>query len=127
MLRPELQDKQIFVDGLDNITSTQKRVAQLYFNDGSISLACPPPRALLHIMLEDEFEGKGLNDPEIRALFTVENMFASDWYAERLKGRQTADARLWDRHVRNLKAFVAKANYAEEAAASASRIVWSTL
>jgi phosphoenolpyruvate carboxykinase (diphosphate) len=116
MLRPELQDKQIFIDGLDNIISTQKRVAQLYFNDGSISLACPPLRALLHIMLQDEFEGKGLNDPEIRALFTLENMLASDWYAERLKGRQTADVRLWHRHVRNLKAFVGKANYAEEAA-----------
>jgi phosphoenolpyruvate carboxykinase (diphosphate) len=115
MLRPELQDKEIFVDGLDNIISTQKRVARLYFNDGSINLACPPMRALLHIMLQDEFEGKGLDDPEIRALFTRENMLASDWYAERLKARQTADVSLWDRHVHYLKAFVGKANYAEEA------------
>ena len=116
MLRPELQDRQIFVDGLDNIISTQKRVAQLYFNDGGISLACPPLRALLHIMLQDEFEGKGLDHPEIRALFTRKSMLASDWYNERLKAKQTVDIHLWDRHVRSLKAFAAKANYAEEAA-----------
>ena len=61
MLRPELQNREIFVDGLDNIISTQKRVAQLYFNDGSINLACPPLRALLQIMLQDKFEGKGSN------------------------------------------------------------------
>ena len=116
MLRPELQDRQIFVDGLDNIISTQKRVAQLYFNDGSINLACPPLRALLHIMLQDDFEGKGLDHREIRTLFVRENMLASDWYRERLKAKQTVDTHLWDRHVRSLKAFAAKANYAEEAA-----------
>jgi hypothetical protein len=115
MLRPELQDLPIFVDGLDNIVSAQKRIAQLYFDDGSIDLACPPLRALLHIMFEDKFDGKGLDHPEIRTLFTRESMLASDWYSERLKARQTADIKLLDRHVRSLKAFVAKPNYAEEA------------
>ena len=115
MLRPELQDLQIFVDGLDNIISAQKRIAQLYFSDGSIDLACPPLRALLSIMLEDKFDGKGLDHPEIRALFTREQMIKSDWYADRLKARQTADIGLWSRHVRSLKAFLAKENYAEEA------------
>jgi hypothetical protein len=113
MLRPELQDRQIFVDGLDNIISTQKRVAQLYFNDGSIDLACPPLRALLHIMLQDEFEGRGLDDPEIRTLFTRQSMLASEWYAERIKAKQKADLDLWNRHVRSLKALAAKPNYAE--------------
>jgi hypothetical protein len=41
MLRPELQSKEIFADGMDNIVTTQKRVAEDYFNDGSIELACP--------------------------------------------------------------------------------------
>ena len=40
MLRPELQSLEIFVEGIDNIIATQKRVAQLYFNDGSV--AQPP-------------------------------------------------------------------------------------
>ena len=68
-------------------------------------------------MLQDEFEGKGLDDPEIRMLFTRESMLASEWYAERLKAKQNADIDLWNRHVRSLKAFAAKANYAEEAVA----------
>ena len=65
MLRPELQDMDIFADGMDNIVATQKRVAKMYFDDGSIAQACPPLKALLHIMLHDEWEGKGLDQPGI--------------------------------------------------------------
>src|SRR5262249_47362550 len=50
MLRPELQGLDTFADGVDNIVSTQKRVADHYFADGSIADACPPLRALLHLM-----------------------------------------------------------------------------
>src|SRR5260370_9979039 len=93
MLRPELQDMEIFIDGLDNIVSTQKRIAQRYFNDGSVELACPPLRALLHIMSCDHFEGRVVDHSEIRALFTRENMLSSDWYAERLAAKQNVDIR----------------------------------
>ena len=55
----------IFVDGMDNIVTTQKRVAKMYFDDGSIAQACPPLKALLHIMLNDEWEGKGLGASRI--------------------------------------------------------------
>ena len=72
MLRPELQGLDIFADGMDNIVTTQKRVAKMYFDDGSIAQACPPLKALLHIMLNDEWEGKGLDDPEFRKMFTRE-------------------------------------------------------
>src|SRR4051794_24977779 len=50
MLRPELQSMETFVDGMDNIVTTQKRVAQMYFSDGSVAHACPPLKALLQIM-----------------------------------------------------------------------------
>ena len=90
MLKPELQGMDIFADGMDNVVATQKRVAQMYFNDGSIAQACPPLKALLHIMLYDQFEGKGLEDPEIRKLFTRENLLASTWYAD-LSGGQAKD------------------------------------
>ena len=116
MLRPELQDPNIFADGKENIVATQMRVAQSYFDDGSIEAACPPLRALLHIMLQGHFEGKELAHPEIRACFTRESMLASDWYAERLSAKQVVNTRLWTRHVRTLEAFLAKANYADEAA-----------
>ncbi len=116
MLRPELQDIDIFADGMENIVATQKRVAQSYFADGSIDDACPPLRALLHIMAQDLFEGKSLDHPEIRALFTRDNMLASDWYAARLEAKKAANIRHWARHVRTLELFVAKPNYAEESA-----------
>src|SRR5205823_11771607 len=40
MLRPERQDANIFADGMENVIATQKRVAQSYFDDGSIEAAC---------------------------------------------------------------------------------------
>jgi hypothetical protein len=116
MLRPELQDAGVFADGMDNIVATQRRVAEHYFADGSIAAACPPLRALLHIMREDHHGGKGLEHPEIRALFTSESMLASDWYAARLKTRQKVEADLWQRHVRYLRGFLTKKSYADEAA-----------
>ncbi|HEX5221761.1 MAG TPA: hypothetical protein VFZ59_19505 [Verrucomicrobiae bacterium] len=115
MLKPELQDKEIFVDGMDNIVATQKRVAKMYFDDGSVKQACPPLRALLHIMLNDQWEGKGLDDPDFRKMFTRENLLASDWYAARLKAKQAVDRKLWRRHVEYLDKFVKRASHADEA------------
>jgi hypothetical protein len=115
MLRPELQDMDTFADGMDNIIATQQRVAQHYFADGSIDDACPPLRALLHIMRDGQFEGQCLEDAGLRALFTREHLLDSDWYAARLEARQAVDIRLWQRHVRYLEQFLTKSNYAVEA------------
>ncbi len=106
MLRPELQDLAVFVDGMDNIVTTHKRVAESYFNDQSVALACPPLRALLHIMAHGHYENKGLDSPEIRALFTRENLLGSAWYAERLGSQQTSDIALWKQNVAYLEAFL---------------------
>lgn len=116
MLKPELQSREIFADGMDNIVATQKRVAQQYFDDGSIAQACPPLRALLHIMRHDQWEGKGLEDAGFRALFTRETLLASDWYAVRLQARQTVDRKLWRRHVEYLDKFLKRTSHADEAA-----------
>jgi hypothetical protein len=116
MLRPELQDLPIFVDGMDNIITTQKRVAQMYFEDGSIAQACPPLKALLHVMAEDQWEGKDLGHPELRQLFTREALMGSGWYAARLKAKQHIDRRLWHRHLNYLERFLKKSSYADEAA-----------
>jgi hypothetical protein len=115
MLRPETQDYDIFADGMDNIVETQRRVAEVYWNDGSVEDACPPLRALLHIMRHDQYDGKGLDHPDIRGLFTRENLLASGWYADRLSAKQAAEGRLWHEHVRNLKEFLDKEHYADEA------------
>jgi len=110
MLRPELQDTAVFADGVDNIVTTARRVAEHYFADGGVELACPPLRALLHIMRGGRHEGRDLAHPEIRALFTRESLLASDWYAERLAAKQTADVKFWQRRVKNLEAFLARTN-----------------
>jgi len=115
MLRPELQSMDIFVDGMENIVATQKRVAQMYFDDGSVEQACPPLKALLHIMLHDQWEGKGLENPEFRKLFTRESLFASDWYAARLAAKQKIDRALWRRHIEYLDKFLKLPSHTEEA------------
>jgi len=116
MLKPETQSMEIFADGMDNIVTTQRTVAQHYFNDGSIEMACPPLKALLHIMAHDQFEGRDLGHVKIRSLFTRDNMLASDWYAERLRAKQAVDAKLWQRHINYLTKFITKPSYVEEAA-----------
>lgn len=116
MLKPELQDRATFVDGMDNIIATQKRVAKMYFDDGSVAQACPPLRALLHIMLHDQWEGKGLGDAAFRKLFRREYLLASDWYAARLRAKQAVDRKLWRRHVDYLEKFSKRASHADEVA-----------
>lgn len=108
LLRPETQDLAAFADGMDNIVETQKSVAEAYFADGSIEWACPPLRALLHIMRNGHFEGKGLNDPQIRGLFDPDKALSSDWYRARLEAAAVGDQRLWARHVKNLQAFISR-------------------
>jgi hypothetical protein len=108
MLRPETQDLAVFVDGMDNICATHQRVAQSYFDDGTISLACPPLRALLEIMAHGKTaDGLGADAPAVRARFTREHLLASDWYAARLDAKQALDAARWRRHAAALDAFVA--------------------
>jgi len=115
MLRPELQDLATFVEGVDNIIATQQRVARAYFDDGSIAWACPPLKALLHIMRDGHFQSMGLDDPEVRRLFTREYLLASDWYTQRLAAKQRIDANVWQHHVEALEAFLLRPGYAHEA------------
>ncbi len=89
MLRPELQDLDIFAESMDVMVQTHRRVAQAYFDDGTIDLAVPPLRALLEIMATGTTEdGHDLDSPEIRSLFTYESVVNSPWYAERLDAKQ---------------------------------------
>jgi hypothetical protein len=115
MLKPELQDKAIFADGVDNIIVTQQRVARAYFDDGSIAWACPPLAALLHVMRDGHFQNLAPENPEFRQLFTRESMLKSDWYAQRLAAKQRIDANVWQRHVDALEAFLVRPGYADEA------------
>lgn len=108
MLRPELQDADIFADSVRTISTTHARVAQAYFRDGTADLAVPPLRALLEIMAEGRTsEGLTLDDPELRQMFTRESVLASDWYAERLDAKQAEDRRRSGAGMAHLTEFMA--------------------
>lgn len=93
MLRPELQDADIYAESVATIIATHERVARSYFDDGTVDLAIPPVRALLEIMAHGaSAEGWTLHSPEFRALFEREAILASDWYAARLDAKQAAAA-----------------------------------
>ncbi len=98
MLRPEIQDLNAYVDGINNIVETQKKIALNYFNDGTIEMACPPLRALLHIMAYGEWEGKSSDDPAFRKMFTFESLDQSEWYKERLRTRAKVELNLLERN-----------------------------
>lgn len=91
MLKPETQDMDAFVEGINHIIESQKKVALVYFEDGSIESAIPPIKALIHIMAHGNFEGKDITDPEIRNLFSKEYVIKSDWYKDRLQRKQKRD------------------------------------
>lgn len=109
MLRPELQDEKIFADSVAVIVKTHQRVAQMYFDDGTISLACPPLKALLEIMAHgSSAEGWTLGSPEFRALFTAQSVLGSDWYAARLDAKQAEDVRQASEGVERLKEYIGR-------------------
>lgn len=108
MLRPELQDADIFADSVRTISTTHGRVAKAYFDDGTVSLAVPPIRALLEIMVNGVCsEGWTLDDPELREMFTRESVLASDWYAERIDAKQAEAVRRAERGIAHLEQFMA--------------------
>ncbi|MEV0895931.1 hypothetical protein [Actinoplanes sp. NPDC049802] len=117
MLRPELQDMQVFVDSVDTIVKTHERVARSYFADGTVSLAIPPLRALLEIMAHGtSAEGWDLDSPEFRALFTRESVLDAPWYAERLDARRAAGVSRAEAGLAAIEKFAATAGNEEPSA-----------
>ncbi|MBE6478614.1 MAG: hypothetical protein E7Z97_11220 [Propionibacteriaceae bacterium] len=119
MLRPELQDEQVYADSIDVIVATHQRVAQLYIDDGTISQAIPPLKGLLEIMANGRTaEGWTLGSPEFRELFTRESVLASDWYAARLDAMQAEELRLTNEGIARLREYTER----PDALATAERV-----
>ena len=94
MLRPEKQDLGHVRRRRGRDRARRRRAWRCnYFEDGSVEAACPPLKALLHIMAHGYYEGKAVDDPGLRALFTRESLLASDWYRERLRTNSRATSR----------------------------------
>jgi hypothetical protein len=116
LLRPETQGLSTFVAGVDAIVEAQRLVALNYFEDGSIEAACPPIKALLHVMAHGHYNGMTEKDPAFRALFGREALMESDWYKDRLRVKQERDKALWSRHKCALNQFLASGLDGDESA-----------
>jgi phosphoenolpyruvate carboxykinase (diphosphate) len=115
LLRPEQTDPAVFADSMDNIVEAMRSASERYFADGSIEQAVPPLKALLHIMRDGTWEGRGPDDPKFRALFSRETVLASDWYRARLEAQALIDHQMWERNARYLEKFLQRRNYADMA------------
>ena len=66
-------------------------------------------------MAHGDFEGKSINDPEVRALFDRETVLESDWYLARLDAKLAVRRRTLTSQIVLLEAFLEKEVYASEA------------
>ena len=115
MLKPELQGMHDYVDGITNIIETQKRISDLYFDDGSVEMAIPPLKALLHIMSHGQYEGKTLSDQSIRDLFDSKKILEQPWYKERLLMKQEKDVAYLSKQSAYIKEYLSKESHRIEA------------
>jgi hypothetical protein len=113
MLKPEIQSLEYFVDGINNIVEAQRKAALNYFEDGGIDLAIPPLKALLHIMAYGTYEDKTLDDPEIRDMFSLENILESDWYQARLQAKYDLEVASLDKQAAYLSRYIEKQHPAD--------------
>ncbi len=114
-LRPELQDRAVFAEGMENIVHAMRTAAESYFADGSVAQAVPPLQALLHMMRDGDWNGVPASDPGFRALFTRGSVLASDWYRARLEAQQRRDGLHWEKQAAYLEKMLARQNYADVA------------
>ena len=106
MLKPELQDLESFVDGIENITETHAKIGKAYVEDGHVDSAVPPLRALIHIMAEGEYNGMTIHSKEFRDMFEYENVINSDWYKARLLEMQGKSISFFEKSIKNLEDFL---------------------
>lgn len=113
MLQPEKQDLEMFVASVENLSITQKRVAEGYMKDGTVDMLCPPLKALVHIMIDGEYKGKKRNHADIRAMFSRETVLNSAWYKERLVEKQKRDIAQWISNVAYVEDVISRKNFAD--------------
>ena len=97
MLRPESRTRLFLRMAVDNIVTTQRRVAQMYSRrqcGPGVSAAA----ALLEIMLHDQWKAKGSPIRGARPVHARAPAVAAIGMA-RLRAKQSVDRHLWRRHV----------------------------
>jgi len=94
LLKPESQDIDAFVEGIDNIVKGHKKIAKAYISDGTVNDVIPPLKALIYIMANGEYDGLKVDNEKFRKQFEYEYVINSDWYKERLKNKQQIEINL---------------------------------
>ncbi|MDR3144535.1 MAG: hypothetical protein LBT64_03510 [Puniceicoccales bacterium] len=110
MLRPEMQDVEIFSESMDTIVDAHRRAAAMIVETGDLGGAIPPLRALLDIALHGNYSGMSLRDGKFRAMFARDSVIGSDWYGARLEAYRSSQVEHLSRgldYVRNFRATVA--------------------
>ncbi|MHB9152000.1 MAG: hypothetical protein ACYC2S_05085 [Spirochaetales bacterium] len=108
MLKPEMQSLPEFVDGVENIAAAMEKSAKAYLEDGSISAAIPPLKAVLAVMATGSFEGKSIHDPELRRLFDRDYVVNSAWYKERLSAYQGQEIAYIEKSIAYIRTYLAE-------------------
>jgi hypothetical protein len=107
LLKPETQDLEAFVDGVNNIVNGHKKIANAYIADGTVDEVILPLKALIYIMADGSYEGMKVHDKKFRELFEYDYVIESDWYQQRLKNKQIIDIQLMNKKIKNLESFIA--------------------
>ncbi|MGQ8336560.1 hypothetical protein ACUNWD_08425 [Sunxiuqinia sp. A32] len=113
MLKPELQDIDTFVASVENLSITQRRVAEGLVRDGSVDMLCPPLKALIHIMVDGKYKGMDRNHPDVRQMFTRDAVLNSEWYKQRLVEKQNRDINQWTKNVEYIEDVISRTTFAE--------------
>ncbi len=106
ILKPELQDQEAFLDGVNYIVEAHKTVAKTYLEDGSYEDLIPPLQILIDIMATGTWNGKTIHDPDVRSQFTREVTLKSSWYRARLEARREVELGLMKQHLDYLDEFL---------------------
>jgi len=103
MLHPETQDMEAFAASVDNLSITQRRVAEGFKQDGTYEALCPPLKALVDIMIDGNYKGLERSHPDLRAMFERDTVLSSKWYQDRLVNKQKRDIAYWENNLAYLK------------------------
>lgn len=112
MLKPETQDLDMFVASIENLSVTQRRVAEGLMNDGTVERLCPPLKALVHTMVYGTYKGMTRHDEKFRKMFTADEVLNSQWYKDRLVAKQQRDIALWTKNVGYIEDILSRQTYA---------------
>ncbi|MDR1413866.1 MAG: hypothetical protein LBI56_02940 [Puniceicoccales bacterium] len=88
MLRPEMQNMEIFANSMSTIVDAHRRAANLIIDGGEFEKAIPPLQALLRMAVDGNWNGLKLGDEKFRSMFAREAVVGSEWYLARLKKYQ---------------------------------------